>query len=147
MKTHFRILVNVFCKSLIALFILALTFSFPSCKKYEDGPAFSLSSKKSRLCGNAWKVDKVFKGDQDYTDAWKSTAPSYYISYSTDGTYFAMWDFQSSEGEWELDYDKKYLVRHPYASGEVEFEIISLKRKQLRLYYEDGDLLFWFIPD
>ena len=37
---------------------LVTVLNFQSCSKYEDNPAFSLSSKKSRLVGE-WEVVRV----------------------------------------------------------------------------------------
>jgi len=44
--------------------ILALTVLFTACGKYEDGPAFSLLTKKMRITGE-WKIEKMFKNDTE----------------------------------------------------------------------------------
>ena len=52
-------------KHLITLAAL-LFLCAPACKKYDEGPALSLRSKKSRIA-NKWKVDKLFKNGVDST--------------------------------------------------------------------------------
>jgi hypothetical protein len=39
---------------------------FSSCKKYEEGPSFTLLSKKSRLA-NTWRIDSYFENGVDKT--------------------------------------------------------------------------------
>ncbi len=40
--------------------IMALVILFGSCGKYEEGPGFSLLTKKMRITGE-WKMEKIFK--------------------------------------------------------------------------------------
>ena len=48
------------------LLFLILCISIVSCKKYEDGPAISLMSKKARIA-NIWKVDVYYLNGKDIT--------------------------------------------------------------------------------
>jgi hypothetical protein len=129
-----------------SLLISSIFISIISCKKYEEGPCVSIFSKKQRLCGQIWTIDKVYKGTKDYTNAWTSLDPNYSITYERDGTYYASWNYDISEGEWKFTSDKNYLIRNPNSGGEFKFKIISLKSDQLRLNDEADTLLFWFIP-
>lgn len=48
-----------------SLFIVLLLI-FSSCGKYEEGPAFSLRTKKMRVTGE-WKIDKILVNDEELT--------------------------------------------------------------------------------
>ena len=66
------------CRYFIAAILITVTFiTTEGCKKYEEGPAFSLFSKKMRLCSTTWVVDKVEKNGTDYTSDWLSQSPDY----------------------------------------------------------------------
>ena len=122
--------------------ITAVTVS-PSCGKYEDGPGFSLASKKSRLTGT-WEIDKYeingvnalttnnidleieFESDGDYT---VRTTYSYsgYNSYS-----------YTSSGEWEFSGDKEEIEFDPNDGSKFEWEITRLTNKELHVEFDDG---------
>ncbi len=46
--------------------LLALLITFGGCGKYEEGPDFSLRTKKARITG-IWKIDKMYINDQEQT--------------------------------------------------------------------------------
>lgn len=103
--------------------------NFQSCGKYEDGPAFSLRSKTSRITGewevvqigsdvypqNGYSIEFEFEKDGDFT-----------FTYSYDGYSY------SYLGEWEFSSDKEELDL--IVDGSVEtFEIKRLTNKELWL--------------
>ena len=67
-------------KSFLGFILLFVVLS--SCRKYSDGPAFSLLTKKSRLCHD-WVLLTHFINDEDNTD--KSVTIK--MSIEKDGTY------------------------------------------------------------
>ncbi len=109
------------------------------CKKYEDGPAFSLRSKKARLV-NYWKIDKWFQNGTDYTDS-MYLYPYYKFKDDNKGisevwmhdSYTNMWYKQNPiKITWEFS-DKKdsvliYNSDHDLLDG---FLILRLKEKEL----------------
>lgn len=50
----------------VLIVIVSLICLLSSCKKYEEGPSFTLLSKKSRLA-NTWKIDSYFENGVDKT--------------------------------------------------------------------------------
>jgi len=119
---------KLFNLSLIIGVILTMTFA--GCKKYENGPAFSLASKKSRVI-NIWKVEKATGATgQDYT--------AYYVGYTIefkkDNTYIEIDGSSSESGTWAFDGNKLNLILTPNAhtSGQV-YLILKLKSKELWL--------------
>ncbi|MDG1797875.1 MAG: lipocalin family protein [Flavobacteriales bacterium] len=127
------------------LLLLAATLvtilNFQSCSKYEENPAFSLSTKKSRLVGE-WEVIKVdgqsssqyfgvgytytfdFEKDGDFEFGYTYTNGSYTNSYSSSG-----------EWEWENNKEEIEIEINGYV---VDFEIIKLTKKELILESANG---------
>ena len=102
-------------KNLLLAATLVTILNFQSCKKYDDGPGFSLRSVTNRLTGE-WEVVDIdgdaignsgtltmeFDKDGDF----KATSEySYYgtsYSYSVNGE----WSFEDGKETIELDYDQ-----------------------------------------
>lgn len=122
--------------------------NFTSCKKYEDGPGFSLKSKKGRLTGD-WELVKLensngdnyledfeiefeFDKDGDFKLNYESSYYSYYYGsqYTYNGT---------DRGEWEFDNNKKELEVDLDGGGGWEFEIKRLTSDELWLEDQDGN--------
>ena len=114
--------------------------NFQSCGKYEDGPAFSLRSKTSRLVGE-WEVVKIqgqnvpsgyeitmeFESDGDLT---------YGYSYSYYGTTYTY----SYSGEWEWE-DNKGSIEIDVDGDRIDFEILRLTKDELVM--EDNNNQEW----
>ena len=57
-------------KHLVKITLIISCISIISCKKYEEGPAFSLMSKKARL-SNIWQVNQYLLNGEDKTEAYR----------------------------------------------------------------------------
>jgi hypothetical protein len=68
---------------------------FSSCNKYEDGPMFSMMSRRSRLI-NEWKVDSYRINGTDFT----SLVAGYTESFKKDDKYSYNWGILSGSGTW-----------------------------------------------
>lgn len=115
--------------------------NFQSCSKYEDGPAFTLRTKKSRLLGE-WELVKL--SDENGAVIFPSSDNDYEIhmefekdgdfelgyTYEEDGTPYSL----SSVGEWEFSSDKEEL-KVDYFGDKVVWEIQRLTNKEL--WFED----------
>ncbi len=104
-----------------------------SCKKYDEGPAISLRSKKARVV-NVWKFEKVTEDGTDVTNDYKYST----WEFKEDGKYiFSIKDPSSSlsfsmNGTWEFNNDKTKIII--IMDGEKsEAEIIKLKEKSMWL--------------
>jgi hypothetical protein len=116
---------------LAAAVIIMLNVS--SCGKYDDGPEFSLRTKKARLTGE-WQVVKVagetpdgeltfeFEKNGDFTAKYK------YSGYS-----------QNITGDWEWD-NKKEGVTITIGSTSEDWEIKRLTNKEFWFEDESNDL-------
>lgn len=123
-----------------AFFMLGASVS--SCSKYEEGPNFALSTKKSRLVGD-WKLVKL---NENGTDAnltnYTGTASikddgtfSMNVSYTLIGIPFSF----DSEGKWEFNDDKtQVLFTETGESTTTSLIILKLASKELKLKEVDG---------
>lgn len=126
---------------ILSLALLAMTFVLGSCSKYEEGPAFSLRTKKARLAGE-WKADKYIDSNGNEENANDDGT----IEFTKDNTFIVKSGNFSTTGTWEFTKDKEYLeTEFTYTSGGVtvtetnESKILRLKNDELWLEDEDGD--------
>ena len=112
-------------KKIKNLFLLAVitALALSGCKKYEDGPSFTLNSAKARMV-NDWKLDKV---------------------YSLDGTIDET-SFYSVYLNWELNFSKDYSMTENLlgftTTGTWSF---SDDRDTLKVLYSDNTSLNTYI--
>jgi hypothetical protein len=115
--------------SLLAVAVIAVA-SMTSCGKYEDGPGFSMRSKKARLTGE-WKMTE-FKSDGVVIDLGSDAST---IEFKKDGTFV---DSDEEKGVWEFS-DKKEGIKTKY-DNETEFDnavtITRLTNKELWIFSE-----------
>ncbi|MFT7156791.1 MAG: hypothetical protein ACI8Q1_001806 [Parvicella sp.] len=121
---------------------VVLILNFSSCKKYEDGPGFSLKSKTGRLTGewevvqvydsngqsllgNEYEVEMEFEKDGDFemTYGYSYGGQSYSYTYKGD------WEWESDKSEIEVVMD----------GTKQTWEITRLTSKELQFEDEDGN--------
>ena len=155
-------------KPLIYLAAAAITvLNFQSCKKYDDGPAFSLRSKKARLTGD-WELVKIngqtpeqynsdsnttysnydleieFESDGDLTYSINKSYTNYYGSYYGNYSYNGSNSY-SLNGEWEWEDDKEAIeitINSPFGNLVIEGEITKLTNKELEFEVDGEELEF-----
>jgi hypothetical protein len=125
---------------LIAIILLCLPLVLNSCKKYEEGPVFSLASKKSRVV-NVWKLEKMLVNNTDATSLFLLIAPAYTVEFEKNNTYTITWTQNSEEtGVWAFDGARDNLVLTPsHANNISEWRILRLKSNELWAEYHDGN--------
>lgn len=137
-------------------FIIAVIFSiaFVSCKKYPEGPSFSLLTKKERL-SNSWRIQQYKFNGGDSTSFIKSHVFSGYIlNINKNGEYSFSYNliigslvFPFAEaGTWAFSEDKKKVIftkesgNTTAASGAIAtWEILRLKEKEFWAKYTQND--------
>lgn len=118
--------------------VLALTIvtalNFVSCGKYEDGPNFSLRTKKARLVGE-WEIVRI--GNSTYP----SDGYTLEMEFKKDGdlkfSYSYMSYSYSYNGNWEFSGDKEDLLL-TFDSEIMRFEILRLTNKELWMESNDN---------
>ncbi|MBA2611938.1 MAG: hypothetical protein H0U95_08210 [Bacteroidetes bacterium] len=118
---------------IIALTLL-VSIAIPSCKKYVDGPRFSLLTKKARLAGD-WKIESVTTNGNDQTASYKALVGDNYIfTIDKDEKYKVTGNFpDDGTYKWGEDKDDVYFTSNVAGSKEQACRILRLKSKELWL--------------
>jgi hypothetical protein len=131
----------LFEKKPLKLFIIFNLFCLftSSCRKYEEGPAISLLSKKYRLYGY-WDMEKYIKNNVEQTSELQF---HHQFGFAKDGTYYySFYDPPSGytinfTGTWEFRHQKQQLVLgldDPINGMEYQvWDILRLTSKELWL--------------
>lgn len=120
----------------IALFSIAVVTT--SCNKYEDGPAFSLLTKKMRITGD-WTLDSYTSDGQDITSAVQTLWGAAEWQIEKDGKYHITGNINEN-GTWELGEDKDDVRFDPDGNDpEESYRILRLKNKELWLRYTNAN--------
>jgi hypothetical protein len=105
-----------------------------SCGKYEEGPGFSLATKKARLTGE-WKLE-MYDGNQVTTE-WTKT-------FNSDGTYKEKLVILNQpviyEGKWQF-VDNKDVVQVELSGAYMKHIIVRLTAKEF--WYRDTNEKLW----
>ncbi len=121
-----------------------------SCKKYEEGPWFSIYSKAERASGN-WRFSLVRIDGIDVTEKYEGQTLNMVKNgglYWALGYYENSWETYGYRGEWKFVNNKNQIEMHFTTGVEEEFiliwDIIRLAYGDLRLErYEDGQKIEW----
>lgn len=130
---------------------LIFTILITSCGKYEEGPNFSLRTKKNRLRSD-WKLNKLYingyiQNDIGFRLLLKENNMFYY-GYSLENVSLNISDYDfhaDSLGKWELTNNKEKLrLRHQEIDTDqeykmVDWKILRLEKTHLVLSREDND--------
>lgn len=142
---QFTVFILGLCGSLILL---------EGCKKYPEGPAVSLRSKKERVA-NTWKIDAVISGGVDSTVFFTGFFNDYTVSFSKSGNYtisynqvrhFGLFAVRET-GDWSFSSGKEDLRITPKQTsyGSVPspstLQILKLYEKELWLRSFEGNNL------
>ncbi|MBT3242635.1 MAG: hypothetical protein HN352_05760 [Bacteroidetes bacterium] len=141
-----------------AFILLVLTVITVGCKKYEEGPAFSLYSKGQRVAGR-WYFDRVAYNDVDSIEVYNTNNIEFILHDSPGkdkGAY--TWDRQPGGqaydpnlvyfGSWQFFADKdsvRWIVLNKDVQDTTDWRIIRLAYDQfwLERQYNDSTVLRW----
>ena len=131
-----------FIRTAAFLLLAVSAIAVASCGKYEEGPGFSLLSKKARIVGE-WSLSSttVNGQSQDLTNT------SIKISIKKDDTYTGTTTYSvggisytdTENGTWKFSDDKLKFVTTSSAGNVSEIEIIMLKNKEMKLRDVEGN--------
>jgi hypothetical protein len=136
-------------KSTVVL-LLALLIISGSCKKYEDGPFFSIYSKTERASGN-WRFDQVKEDGVDITAEYANQAVNIAKSgdlYWTQGYIDSPWNTYGLSGKWNFVNSKTQIEMYFHEGVKDAFSIVwNIKRMayaDLQLErYDEGKKIEW----
>ncbi len=126
-------------KLAIYVFAISLTAAgISSCGIYEEGPGFSLMSKKARVT-NTWKLTKVEVNGQDNTPS--ESSYSFTMTLKDDETVSASQTIfglpYNVTGTWAFSSDKANLILTANSETSTN-EIIRLTNKEMKLRQIDA---------
>jgi hypothetical protein len=120
-----------------------------SCSKYEEGPGFALSSKKSRVAGN-WKLSERTSNGistivQGYSEvlyiekegAFKDTAYQNFQGFNYSAPISGTWDFSEDKLQLILNSNASASSSN-FSTGENVFDIIKLSKDELKVKKTSG---------
>lgn len=115
-----------------------------SCKKYEDGPALSLRTKKSRFA-NEWKYQQIIAPNGSNITA---SGANVTFEFTKDGNAIITQGTSSVTGTWQFASDKDNVVVTTGSSGNAfTMHITRLKEKELWYTIENnGTYQYRMIP-
>ena len=123
---------------LFTLTIFGLTIGtqfITSCKKYPDGPEFSLRTRKERLA-NTWKVDNYKVNGTDFT----SLLANYTETFTKTGGYNYSWSLFNGSGTWSFqNKDKEVMLSGSDNQASRTLILLKLEEKSLWYYYMEGN--------
>ncbi len=127
MKTRIIIHLIVF-----STFLITVT---QSCKKYPDGPAFSLRTRAERVA-NTWKVENYKINGSDYT----SLVSDYTETFTKKGSYSYSWSVLDGSGTWSFqNKDEEIKLNGSDSQSSRKLFIMKLEEKSFWYYYMDGN--------
>lgn len=122
--------------SKLILAFLGVFILFASCKKYPDGPKFTLLGKKDRMQG-LWDLKETVHVNGSIT--YDSSADI--MELTDDNEYFYRTGVVTINGKWDFESDKE-KVSFTIGNANYTYRIRRLKDKQLWLHDEtNGDLM------
>jgi hypothetical protein len=125
-------------KFTVATAIIGGMMMVASCGKYEEGPGFSLRTKKARLAGE-WDYVEYVDADGTVT----ADNDDDYVTFDKDGTYKYTSGSTSINGTWEFVNDKE-KIRVTFTSGNTSISddatILRLTNKELWMKDDNGDI-------
>lgn len=128
------------------LFPFLILFIFISCKKYEEGPVFSLRSKKERVA-NDWRMHAYFENGVDKTTDYLNIYQGAKYSMSKTENFVFSYKFLGviaieQSGEWHFNSNKTGIIftqLSPSADSWV-LDIKRLKEKEMWLTESDSGI-------
>ncbi|TNF46343.1 MAG: DUF5004 domain-containing protein [Bacteroidetes bacterium] len=131
-----------FIRTAAFLLLAVSAIAVASCGKYEEGPGFSLLSKKARIVGE-WSLSSMTVNDQ----AQDLSNTSIKISIKKDDTYTVTTSYSfggatytdTENGTWKFSDDKLKFITTDSAGTVSEIEILMLKNKEMKLRDVDGN--------
>jgi hypothetical protein len=111
-----------------------------SCKKYEEGPAISLLTKKMRLAGT-WELESYWENGVDKTTDYRQGVTSETIVYEKEGTYTISMNTiigtYNDAGTWEFINDKLEIKSQSNTAGSDPDTVIIVRLKNKEMWAKE----------
>ena len=111
-----------------------------SCKKYEEGPALTLLTKKARVAGT-WELEAYLVDGVDKTADYRTLVTSEELIYSKEGTYTSSYTFvigsDTDAGSWEFINDKLEIKSLSNDAGATPDTMVIVKLKSKEMWVKE----------
>lgn len=115
-------------KSFYLLIVAGLLLSILSCGKYDEGPFFSMRTKKARLDGH-WNIVLVYNNNVDVTRFYPD---DYGYVFDKNGSFRHIENGNDHLGTWEFNSDKsEILITFENSSKSDAFTVLKLTNKHM----------------
>ena len=147
----------MYTRKYILLFLFT-AFCFTDCKKYPEGPAFSLRTKKQRVTGG-WEIETFLINGADSTTTlprspFNSIYPCYYTfgpsgsnrDYTIGGACEnGIWSFSEDKTKINIDITAFSIQQHSafLTDGPISWDIQRLTNKQMWLKANNNGSEYW----
>lgn len=119
----------------ITFFVVLI--SMAACGKYEEGPGFSLRSKKARVA-NEWKVDYAYDLEDQQETTLDFTGETW--EFTKDGEFFGKENSELDDaGTWEFISDKEEIIIS-FPTKVERYTILRLKENEMWLKDHEEEL-------
>jgi hypothetical protein len=123
------------------LTVVAGILMVAGCSKYENGPDFSLKSKKERISNN-WTVNEAIRLSGD-GETFQSAYDDYQLNIGEDEKYTKFYRMSADEhcieqGRWNFTNDKMHLVTTCDNGKETDYLILRLALNELWVRFTDA---------
>jgi len=119
---------------------LVIFLNMTSCSTYDEGPAFSLRTKKARLTNGEWEVVKIAKESLDDGSIVMEFEKDGDFEITVEYSYYGYYSFDyTATGEWEWE-DGKEVIEIDMDGSQMEWKIKKLTNDELWFEDEDDDL-------
>ncbi len=134
-------------KRLHIVLIALVAILVSNCKKYEEGPAFTLLTKKARI-SNTWELDKYYENGVDKTNDAKTAFKDFKLiidknnmKYSKSFSAFGLLAYGET-GSWKFTSDMESIEFDPenYSLAPYTWKIIKLKNTSLGFSYTSNSV-------
>lgn len=120
---------------------ILFVFGLYGCNKYQEGPKFSLLTKKSRMV-NHWQLKLAKANGESWTPFFPLKEIELFDDNNQISTFSTLNVETELEGQWEFVNQKEEL-KLIYANGQSQsYRITKLKKDELNIYYNSNDTLY-----
>lgn len=120
-------------------FVSALIFT--GCKKYPDGPSFTLRTAKGRIT-NMWQLKESIVFHYGKTDTYGGH-PDEVIDIKRDKTYVSTNTLGNTSGKWAFSSDKESMTLTEDGGDAITYKILELKSKEMKIKYEQSSDVYY----
>lgn len=125
------------------IYVSLVSVLLVACTKYENGPDFTLKSKKERLSNN-WTLNEAIRVSGDDARPFHEIYPAWQFNIGEDETYTMFYrpgenEHYTEKGHWKFSGDKLHFTTSCDSGVETEYHILRLAHNELWVRFTDSN--------